>query len=127
MILEPICKRKLLTFAVTCAPITGSLSNGDFVYSTSPLEDGRYQYNTVLTYSCNNEYRLTGTVNRTCGDGLLWSANNPPAQCVQSEFQSTIMKFNQLHYLLDNLHKIQLRTCRSVFLYILVLIDFFYN
>ena len=76
----------LFIFAITCAPITGSLANGDFVYSTSPLANGQYFYNTMITYSCNTGYRLTGTRSRTCNDNFAWSANNPPAQCVQSEF-----------------------------------------
>ena len=65
-------------FCLGCAPVS-TPSNGGVTYDRD-ISDGRYSYDTVLTYSCHNKYyKSAGFKTRICARTGQWTGS--PSQC----------------------------------------------
>ena len=61
----------------TCSDLGNSIENGNVSYTRDPIEQGRYVENTMLTVSCNEDYRGGGDI--TCQNGGNWSPLSLPS------------------------------------------------
>ncbi len=70
------------TTATRCDPLMTAPDNGNVTYSNQ-LDDGKYIFGTIATYTCSPGYSLRSTENRTCitvdGGGTvgIFSASEP--------------------------------------------------
>ncbi len=57
----------LIVAEITC-PEVHAPDNGDTMFSTSPNENGNYEFGTTVMYRCDNGFGLNpGPMTRTCG------------------------------------------------------------
>ena len=66
--------------AITCPSSLGTLDNGQISYSTDTTAP--FDYGTVVTFTCNTGFSLSGDSMRSCGgDGSsqsgVWSGSSP--------------------------------------------------
>ena len=73
---------------MTCPPV--QLSNGE-AYANKLLVNGRYPYNTMVSFSCNVGYNLDTTESGSnsstiCLDTGTWSHTTPHETCIVRKF-----------------------------------------
>ena len=54
-----------------------SLNNGEVSYNKSPVNNGRYPFNTQASFTCNSGYRLEGSSSSTCQGQGSWNNDIP--------------------------------------------------
>ena len=91
MIIDSITKyyynHKINPTSATCLAL--NLPNGLASYDESPVTNGKYTVDTVVSFTCNYGYSLSGSTSRTCQTSGNWDEEMPtcnqskkPIQCL---------------------------------------------
>ena len=68
----------------TCLPLT-TPDNGSISYDSAALASGEYGVGAVATYSCDNNFDLSGSTNSNCTVFNFWTNHGSEPTC-QSKY-----------------------------------------